>query len=311
MPSPLILRVAVPSASPQCFDYLAPASAPPPGVRVGVTLGKQPRVGVVAEVSRETSVARELLKPIERVIDESPVVSTELLELLQWSAHYYHQPLGGVLRAAMPALARRGEPLQTPCVVTWEGAARDTDLPATAIQQKALLTLLRRRGRLDEETLNRLFPGWRPVMRRLLAKNRAIRREKVARASGPVERSSRQSHPLNRGQAAAVESVAADFGRFRRCLLEGVTGSGKTEVYLALCAQAIERGEQALVLVPEIALTAQTVERFRTRLNGTVHVFHSGLTDRERFQCWGAAHSGVADVVIGTRSAVFLPSLAW
>lgn len=270
---------------------------------MSVPLGSRSTIGVVVEVARETRVARELLKPVERVVDESPVVSAGLLELLQWSARYYHQPLGGVLRAALPTLARRGAALRIPCVVTWEGAPGGDEPPAAAVRQKALLALLRDRGRHDEDALNRRFPGWRPVMRRLLDRGLVVRREE-AMAGKPR---SRRPHPLNREQAATVESVAADFGRFRRCLLEGVTGSGKTEVYLALCAQALERGEQALVLVPEIGLTPQTVERFRAQLGSAVCVYHSRLSERERFQCFSAARAGAAAVVIGTRSAVFLP----
>ena len=303
MSSPLILRVAIPSALPVCLDYLAPSPVPSPGVRVAAPLGSRSAIGVVVEVSRTTRVARELLKPVGRVIDESPVFSAGLLELLQWSARYYHQPLGGVLRAALPTLARRGAALQIPHIVTWQGALGGDEPPPAAVRQQALLALLRRRGRQDEDALNRRFPGWRPVMRRLLERGLVVRREELV-AGKPR---SRRPHPLNSEQAAAVESVAAGFGRFRRCLLEGVTGSGKTEVYLALCAQALERGEQALVLVPEIALTSQTVERFRAQLGGAVCVYHSGLSDRERLQCWSAAHAGVANVVIGTRSAVFLP----
>ena len=270
---------------------------------MSVPLGSRSTVGVVVEVARETRVAHGLLKPVERVIDEAPVVSARLLELLQWSARYYHQPLGGVLRAALPTLARRGAALRVPRVVTWEGTTGGGEPPAAAVRQKALLALLRDRGGHDEDALNRRFPGWRPVMRRLLDRGLVVRREQAMAGRPPR----RRPHPLNREQAAAVESVAADFGRFRRCLLEGVTGSGKTEVYLALCEQAMNRGEQALVLVPEIALTSQTVERFRAQLGGAVCTFHSGLSDRERLQCFSAAHTGAADVVIGTRSAVFLP----
>lgn len=307
MKTETILRVAIPPALPDSFDYLAPegvsAAALSPGMRVAVALGGQARVGVIIEVTDETAVARERLKPVGRVLDESPVVPPPLFNLLQWVARYYHQPLGGVLRTAMPLLARRGTAPQIPQTVFWECAEGGEAPSPRAVKQRALLDLLADAGRLDEDALARRFPDWRPVMRRLLQRRLVVRREQAAMAAPPRA----PGHRLNREQQAVVDAVAAGFGEFHRHLLEGVTGSGKTEVYLALCEQAMERGEQALVLVPEIALTAQTVERFRAQLPGTVCVFHSGLSDRERFHCWSAALSGDAGVVIGTRSAVFLP----
>lgn len=303
-----ILRIVIPSALPGSLDYLAPAGAGAaalsPGMRAAVKLGGRACVGVIAEVADRTEVARERLKPVERVVDAAPVVPASLLELLQWAARYYHQPLGGVLRTAMPLLARRGAAPQIPQSVFWECAGGGEAPPPRAVKQRALLDLLQDCGRLDEAALARRFPGWRPVMRRLLQRRLVTRLEEPAQAA-PPPRAAR--HRLNREQQEAVDAVAAGFGEFHRHLLEGVTGSGKTEVYLALCEQAMQRGEQALVLVPEIALTAQTVERFRAQLAGAVCVFHSGLTDRERFHCWSAALSGDAGVVIGTRSAVFLP----
>lgn len=307
MKAKTILRIAIPSALPGSFDYLAPedtdAAALSPGMRVAVKLGGQARIGVIADITDETAVARERLKPVERVLDESPVVPAALFKLLQWVARYYHQPLGGVLRTAMPLLARRGAAPQIPQTVFWECAEGADAPPPRAVKQRALFGLLADAGRLDEAALAQRFPDWRPVMRRLSQRRLVVRREQPAMAAPPRA----PGHRLNREQQAAVDAVAAGFGGFHRHLLEGVTGSGKTEVYLALCEQAMERGEQALVLVPEIALTAQTVERFRAQLPGTVCVFHSGLSDRERFHCWSAALSGDAGVVIGTRSAVFLP----
>lgn len=308
MKAETILRVAIPSALPGSLDYLAPegadAAALSPGMRVAVALGGQARVGVIIEVTDETAVARERLKPVERVLDEAPVVPAPLFKLLHWVARYYHQPLGGVLRTAMPLLARRGAAPQIPQTVFWECAEGGEAPSQRAVKQRALLDLLKDAGRLEEAALARRFPDWRPVMRRLLQRRLVVRREEPA-AAAPTARA--PGHRLNGEQQAAVDAVAAGFGEFHRHLLEGVTGSGKTEVYLALCEQALKRGEQALVLVPEIALTAQTVERFRAQLPGTVGVFHSGLSDRERFHCWSAALSGDAGVVIGTRSAVFLP----
>lgn len=307
MKAKTILRIAIPSALPGSFDYLAPedtdAAALSPGMRVAVKLGGQARIGVIADITDETAVARERLKPVERVLDESPVVPAALFKLLQWVARYYHQPLGGVLRTAMPLLARRGAAPQIPQTVFWECTEGAETPPPRAVKQRALFGLLADAGRLDEAALAQRFPDWRPVMRRLSQRRLVVRREQPAMAAPPRA----PGHRLNREQQAAVDAVAAGFGGFHRHLLEGVTGSGKTEVYLALCEQAMERGEQALVLVPEIALTAQTVERFRAQLPGTVCVFHSGLSDRERFHCWSAVLSGDAGVVIGTRSAVFLP----
>src|SRR5690606_30964983 len=123
----------------------------------------------------------------------------------------------------------------------------------------------------------------------------------------PVLHDRQQFHSLNAQQQQALKAISAELGQFRACLLEGVTGSGKTEVYLRLIEQVLTQGKQALVLVPEIGLTPQTVRRFQARFGVPVALLHSGLNDRERLQGWRQASEGVARILIGTRSAVFTP----
>ena len=116
-----------------------------------------------------------------------------------------------------------------------------------------------------------------------------------------------QFHSLNAQQQQALKAISAELGQFRACLLEGVTGSGKTEVYLRLIEQVLAQGKQALVLVPEIGLTPQTVRRFQARFGVPVALLHSGLNDRERLQGWRQANEGVARILIGTRSGGVYP----
>jgi primosomal protein N' (replication factor Y) len=148
-------------------------------------------------------------------------------------------------------------------------------------------------------------PGWQAALRSLRARGWVA--DASTAAPGPVAPTGEDGPPLNLPQAAALGAVVAALGRFQAFLLEGVTGSGKTEVYLRVIQAAMARGLQALVLVPEIGLTPQTVERFRRRLGEVVTVLHSGLSERERLTAWLAARTGKASVVVGTRSAVFVP----
>ncbi|HEX6833100.1 MAG TPA: primosomal protein N', partial [Rudaea sp.] len=222
------------------------------------------------------------------------------------AARYYQHPLGEVVDAALPAALRSARALPQDGEA---GVARvypsdaPADLPRAGSRAALLLERLER-GPLTRSALDEALPGWRSaaanLRKRGLIEAVVLRREALrsARIAGP---------PLTREQHAAVTALSAHLGRFQPVLLEGITGSGKTEVYLSLIEQAIARGGQALVLVPEIGLTPQTLRRFRERLPGRVEALHSGLGDGERARAWLAAARGEADVVIGTRSAVFAP----
>jgi primosomal protein N' (replication factor Y) (superfamily II helicase) len=308
-----ICQVAVPGPFAGPLDYLPPTRGPQPapGVRVRVGLGRREVVGVVTGAADGSTIPEARLRPVSRVLDEVPVLDTALLRLLGWSADYYQHPVGEVLHQALPALLRQGRPARPGVLALYrlsvEGAAQDPAALARAPRQRALLEILRERpDGLTGGELESIPPGrWQAVLRAALDKGWVVSRE-VARRRHPS--SPEDAGPaLNGAQRAAVDAVRGAFGRFSPHLLQGVTGSGKTEVYLHLIQAALDAGRQALVLVPEIALTPQLVRRFRRRLAAPVAVLHSGLTDRERLDAWLAAQSGEAGVIIGTRSAVFVP----
>ena len=305
-----VLKVAINTPLNRLFDYLpASAGAPPKaGQRVRVPFGRREQIGVVTEIADKTDVPINKLRAVHEILDPEPLLDTSLMELLRWAAAYYQHPPGEVFAAALPAGLRHGGRAESHQIFEWciTAAGRETNLALLAKRAKvqaALLEALLTEDSVSEATLRDINAGWRKIMTNLVDKG-WVERIKVSEAdnvspeSGPTPTDAQQT---------AVAAVAATG--FQPCLLEGVTGSGKTEVYLQLIEQQIYAGHQSLVLVPEIGLTPQLIERFRHRVPGKVVAMHSGLTDTQRQNAWVAARTGEADVVIGTRSAIFCPLL--
>ncbi|WP_119717017.1 primosomal protein N' [Cognatilysobacter tabacisoli] len=305
-----VWRVAVPVPLPRLFDYRpADGAAAAPGDvgrRVRVAFGPRELVGVVADVGAADPDA-PAPKPALAAIDDAPLLSGELLDSLRWLARYTHAPLGEVLATALPAELRRGEALPDTRRWGW----RLTEAGATALPSLRAGRPRRLAERLagaaggaeDEGQLDAAVDGWRAAARTLAERGLAERIELPAAAPLPAS----AGPALNPDQQAAVDAVVGAAGGFASLLLNGVTGSGKTEVYLHAISDCLARGRQALVLVPEIGLTPQTLARFRARLGVPVHALHSGLSDGERARTWAAALRGDARVVVGTRSAAFVP----
>jgi len=308
-----VLQVALPVPLPRLFDYRAPAglAASPAlvGCRVRVPFGPRELVGVVAGVGGEDGDGPELREALA-LLDPEPLLRGELLDSLRWLARYVHAPLGDVLATALPAALRRGEPL--PDTRAW--ALRLTEAGATALpglrpgsRPRQLAELMhdgvREARMLEESVLDASMDDWRTAARSLAKRGLA---ERIAVLASRLAPAPQPGPEPNAEQAAAIEAIHAADG-FAALLLDGVTGSGKTEVYLHAIADCLARGRQALVLVPEIGLTPQLLSRFRARLGVPVHATHSGLNDGERARTWAAALRGEARVVVGTRSAVFTP----
>jgi len=309
-PAGLVLRVAVPAPLAGLLDYLPPPGVDPaalrPGLRLEVTLGRRRMVGVLVEVASGSALPRSRLKPALRALECVPEVPPEVIELARWAADYYHHPLGEVLAGALPVLLRdaRGSDagLVSRFALTAAGRALDPPALARAPAQRALLARLRLEQELD---LDALEPDARRALRALAARG-LVASEAIVAAPQPNP-APLAGPALNEAQRAAVEAIDGAQQGFAAFLLEGVTGSGKTEVYLHAVARALARGRQALVLVPEIALTPQLVGRFRARFAAPVVALHSDLADGARLANWRAARDGQARVVLGTRSAVFAP----
>lgn len=318
-----ILKVAVPVPLSRLFDYLPPASGAPVAVgsRVGVTFGRQTLVGLVLGLATDSDLPRAQLKRVTRVLDDEPLLPDELLWLIRFTSDYYHHPVGEVVAAALPVALRKGEslyPEQDFVSATASSASVDLEtLHKRAPKQAELLELLLDAGGhgLDTDFLTETLPHWRRVARALSAKGLISVSARRASDDDP-SRVTEMPEPvpapqLNADQAAAVATMRAGEG-FAAYVLDGVTGSGKTEVYLHLIADILHSGGQVLVLVPEIGLTPQLVNRFRARLGVEPALLHSGLNNTERLASWRRAARGQAQLVLGTRSAVFtpLPNLA-
>ncbi len=306
-PSFPTLRVALPVPLPQLFDY-----APPPGTaavpgqvgcRVRVPFGARELIGMVAAVGAVDS--PDSLREAQAWIDPQPLLGGELWASLQWLARYTHAPLGEVVSTALPAPLRRGDPVPDTHPWGWQLTAEGTqqrERLRAGTRPQRLATWLAD-GPVDEDRLDGLMDDWRSAARSL-AKRGLVERVALAHSAPAV--SVRAAPAPNPEQADAIAAISAATG-FAPFLLDGVTGSGKTEVYLQAIATCLAQGRQALVLVPEIGLTPQTLSRFRTRFGIPVHALHSGLNDNERARVWAAAARGEAQIIVGTRSAVFTP----
>ncbi len=229
----------------------------------------------------------------------------DLSSLLNWAAGYYHHPLGEVLAAAVPTLIRRGNQPKARQADRWalteKGRAESGSVSPRARVQCALLAELQG-GAAHRDSLSQIGSSWTSAIRRFVELGWV---EALDPWSGSEEIA--EGPELHPEQRAAISAIQGSAGRFCCHLLDGVTGSGKTEVYLRLIAQVIQTGGAALVLVPEIGLTPQLLHRFRTRLDARIAVMHSGLSDGERAMAWAAARDGLVNVVVGTRSSVFVP----
>jgi primosomal protein N' (replication factor Y) len=312
----LILRVALDTPLRRVFDYRVPpglgGEAPPPGVRIKVPFGRRQLIGILIGTAPSSAVPPSKLKSASAILDEQPVFDPVTFALLCWSAEYYHHPIGEVFAAALPVSLREGQPTRGGRE-TWgldAAGRRELEAPADrrAPRRRALLAWLDANGPATAERIGREFSS------NLL--RAAAARGWVAAARTPAAILPLELRPspveLTEPQDAVVAAITGSLGRFSPHLLYGVTGSGKTEVYLRAIATAVGDGGQVLVLVPEISLTPQLVERFRARFGAGVVVLHSALPPAERRDAWRAAHGGQARIVIGTRSAVFtsMPRLA-
>ena len=301
-----IVKVAVAVPLSRNFDYLplGESSQYQPGCRVLVPFGRTKRVGVVVGTGPST-VESGKLKAVIELLDETPALPTDIVELITWASAYYHHPLGEAFATALPIGLRKGETtvIEKPCVYALTDAGKSATQIKRAPTQTALLDFLRTSDGSMSAAECRLFDSrWSATMRPLLKKGLV---EKVFPKFDPAFVQS--SLTLNEEQQAASDKLHSRLDQFQGTLLDGITGSGKTEVYLDVARTVIKRGKQVLVILPEIGLTPQLVARFRTALGCQVEVLHSGLNYSERMLAWQEAADGSAHVLIGTRSAVFTP----
>jgi len=307
----MFLRVALDVPLNTLFDYSWTGGAVAPGTRVLVPFGRRNAVGVVVGSSDSTDVPASRIKPVTRLFGETPPIPPEILRLLQFCSDYYQHPLGETIFNALPTAMRQTKPLSLPKPEFYRlsPSGRDIEpetLPSRAAVKRRLLQALRDAGELSRAEIVELSPSAAAVLKSFLELGWVEACEAAATAPSTEMRGAEPD--LIPAQLQAVEAIRAALGAFRVWLLHGVTGSGKTEVYLQAVTAALQRGEQVLVLVPEINLTPQLEQRFRARFPSAHMVsLHSNLAAGERLRNYLAAQAGTARIVLGTRLAVFTP----
>lgn len=313
---PDVLLVALPTPLRRLFEYLPPpmpelaATEWQPGQRIEVPFGPQKLLGIVVGTSATPSHPPEKLRAALRLLDPQPLLDQEILQLCQWAADYYHHPLGEVLQSALPVQLRKAVAFDPPVEWGWCHTVQGKGLPKQALgrrkKQQQLHQLLLQQAFLTDSQLKQR--GISSAVAKALAADGLIERQQAPLYSPPKETEALLAETpktLNPEQTEALNAISHhQFGGY---LLEGTTGSGKTEVYLHAIARTLQAGGQALVLVPEIGLTPQTVERFRARFQVPVVELHSNVAQQKRTHNWYHASTGAARIVIGTRLAVFTP----
>ncbi|MDH5648453.1 MAG: primosomal protein N' [Gammaproteobacteria bacterium] len=313
MPVSIIFRVAVPVPVRRVFDYLADTKTdvPGPGTRLRVPFAGRLVTGVLLAVADTSDVPIGKLKSVAEVLDTDPAFSADILQLLLWAADYYQHPVGEVLHSALPVFLRQARPARLEPVSVWRitstGAGADSALlRRSPVQRKILSALSRLPAGMSAKGLAELSTSWRKAITRL--QEHGWVEQCDLEPAGPEGNNNPSTGPvLNPDQQRAVEAVKSALSAYQCFLLYGVTGSGKTEVYLHLIEEAVNNSRQVLVMVPEISLTPQLVQRFQTRLSAPVTVIHSGLSPEQRMQAWLYSKNGKARVILGTRSAVMVP----
>ena len=311
----IILKVAIPIPVRKTFDYLPPATdshtAWIPGCRVLVPFGPQTKIGVLLSTADSSEIDTGKLKRILAVIDNKALISLNDLDLLFWAARYYHHPIGEVISAAFPTVLRKGRQAELKTeqslFLTERGKNITTEELPRAHRQFALIEFLKTQPQAPTQTqLDALGWNWRTPAKNLLAK-KLIERKPLRLPINPAIQYTEPSFKPNTHQQDAINKIQSALGSFGVFLLDGVTGSGKTEVYFQLIRSVIHAQQQVMILLPEISLTPQLESRFLKRFNVPIAVFHSRLTEQTRCRAWLQTQNGTALILLGTRSAVFTP----
>ena len=307
-------RIALAVPLMRFFDYLLPDEwGVEVGARVIVPFGTQKRVGIVVDLPKQSDVPVEQLKSVIEILDQQSVFSASMLKLLHWAASYYQAPLGEVLFSALPVKLRNGESAVQKAKVFWKLTALGQEALAAGVLTKAKKQFAAASALVQspQEKGNNAFNAaiWSALKEKQyieefeqpvqpLSWQQRLQGQEIAKAENRLMLNKQQSFALGR------LLFQQGFGAF---LLDGVTGSGKTEIYLQLIEETLNKGKQVLVLVPEIGLTPQTVQRFRSRFHVDIELLHSNLNDSQRLEVWQRARTGQSAVIIGTRSAIFTP----
>ena len=315
MASNSILQIAIPSPLRRLFDYLPPTDLNndevaqlQAGIRIKVPFGRQTLVGILIKTTNKSDFPENKLKPAIEILDTLPLFTPTLFRLGNWAANYYQHPVGEALLHMIPKVLRDGRAATRKTQVIWQlttqGKDTNSDTLSKAPKQQQALSYLLKNNALKQKDLSETDIN-RESLKALAKKGLVSERQETMALA--YSKTTEEKLQLTHEQQHAVRTVLENNNKFGCYLLEGVTGSGKTEVYLQIIEEVLQQNKQAIVLVPEIGLTPQTVGRFRERFDKPVVALHSGLNDQERMNAWLAAKEGEAAIVIGTRSAIFTP----
>ena len=307
-----ILVIAVAKPLRRTFEYLPPSALTDtecdnlqPGVRIRVPFANGVSVGVLVGMTHQSNFAPEKLKRALEILDPTPLLDSTTLHLAQWSSTYYAHPLGEVLSVCFPPNLRSGGALKREQnALRLTDTLKEIDLAALtkSPRQHALIERLRQGATAIQQLKEEGFST--ALIKTVVDRGFAVRCESIQSELTPT--SAKPKHTLNEQQVLAIEGLRGMTG-FSAALLYGVTGSGKTEVYMSVIDKVTSEDRAVLVLIPEIALTPQTERRFKDRFGSAVGVLHSGLSPSQREREWHKAQSGQTRVLLGTRSAIFTP----
>ena len=315
-----IIQVAVPTPLRRKFDYLLSDAINPetvlPGMRVLVPFGRTRQIAIVLGKSTHTDIELKKLRPISKILDSKPILSEQIIKLLNWVASYYHHPVGEVYQTALPVHYRKKEMSLEPEITTWTltktGREADWNLLKRALRQRSILEQLKYAadGLTKEQLAHKQEGQWQSALKSLVEKQwveSRVQKQLIEHYEPDAEIANNPGLILNAEQKKAVDYLIAQDGHYCASLIDGITGSGKTEVYLSFIEQQLRNTRQVLVLVPEIGLTPQLIHRFEHRFTVPIRTLHSGMNNTQRMKVWQQVGSGQVRILIGTRSAVFTP----
>lgn len=313
------IQVAIPVPMRQSFTYCLPKALQIPAIKLGeriaVPFGSRQVIGIVLSVNAFCDIEEKKLKEVSLRLNDSFNLSESLVNFLQLCAHYYHHPIGDVFQQALPVNLRKIEKVDISPPMVWQSHKVDEQLNAeiSLLEKKAakqfhLYQLINNHQGISWAELRTL--GYSKAQLNALVKKTLI--EEVEQRTKPFTwqdslLNKENKLQLSTEQAIIVSSINQSPSGFSCHLIDGVTGSGKTEVYLQTMEKVLANSQQVLVIVPEIGLTPQTLSRFEQRFNVPIALHHSALNDTERLTSWLNAQQGSAAIVIGTRSAIFTP----
>ncbi len=305
----LYIDVALPVPLGETFTYRSPSTSSFAGARAKVPFGSRTLVGVIIGTNNASDIPENKIKSALEIIDNTPIIPEELLTLCQWGANYYQHPIGEVISAALPQRLREGLPPEK--IMHFEHTTKGKGLPSQALKrakkQQEIHQHLLEHERITKTLIDEL--GFSKQAIKALIDKGLVQQTEIDEPEGPAPThtalTTEQPLTLNMEQQVVFDAIR--YHHFQCYLLQGATGSGKTEVYLQIIARVLQAGQQALILIPEIGLSPQTLGRFRKRFSVPIVELHSNIAEGERAKNWLQAKNGQARIVIGTRLASLTP----